>query len=91
MKVGIRELKAHTSKYLSLVNGGEVVTVTRHGNAIAEIVPVERRRPAIDPDIQKLISHGALRWGNVKPALPQPVKMKGEGPTASEIVLEGRG
>jgi antitoxin (DNA-binding transcriptional repressor) of toxin-antitoxin stability system len=35
--VGVRELKSHLSKYLSLVKNGEVVVVTDHNKIVAEI------------------------------------------------------
>ena len=39
-QVGVRELQQHASKYLDLVEAGEVIEVTRHGRKIARLTPV---------------------------------------------------
>jgi prevent-host-death family protein len=43
-QVGVRELQQHASKYLDLVEAGQVIEVTRHGRKIARLTPV------VDPD-----------------------------------------
>ena len=47
--VGVRELQQHASKYLDLVESGQVIEVTRHGRKIARLTPVVD--PG-DPDAQ---------------------------------------
>lgn len=39
MDVGVRELKARLSEYLERARGGEVISVTRRGRRIAQIIP----------------------------------------------------
>ncbi len=67
--VGAYDAKTHFSKLLERVEGGEEVTITRHGSPVARMVPVrrkatrEQRRQAIDA-IRKLAlgnSLGGLR------------------------------
>lgn len=40
MRIGVRELRQHASRYLALVRNGEVVEVTDRGRLVARIVPV---------------------------------------------------
>lgn len=43
--VGVRDLRNHTSHVIDAVGGGERVTLTVHGQPVADIVPhAERRR-----------------------------------------------
>ena len=51
--IGVYDLKAHLSSVLEEVIAGRIVTVTRHGHAIARIHPavtstLEERRAAIE-------------------------------------------
>lgn len=39
MDVSIRELRNHTARVVSAVEGGELVVLTSHGRPIADIVP----------------------------------------------------
>ena len=41
MRIGVRELRQHASRYLALVQRGEVVEVTDRGRLVARLVPVE--------------------------------------------------
>jgi prevent-host-death family protein len=40
-EVGVLEAKTHLSALLDQVSSGEEVTITRHGKAIARLVPAE--------------------------------------------------
>jgi prevent-host-death family protein len=52
--IGAYEAKTHFSELLERVAGGEEITITRHGQPVARMVPVRRRatpaerRAAID-------------------------------------------
>jgi prevent-host-death family protein len=51
VKVGVRELRNHLSRYLERVRAGDEVVVTDHGREIAKVVPignVERKPSALD-------------------------------------------
>jgi prevent-host-death family protein len=43
MNVGVRELRNRTSRVIDAVRAGERVTLTVHGEPIADIVPHQRR------------------------------------------------
>lgn len=45
--VGAYEAKTHFSRLLDEVAAGKTITITRNGNAVAQIVPVEGRRERI--------------------------------------------
>ncbi len=44
-EVGAYEAKTHLPKLLGRVEKGERFVITRHGRAVAELVPVSRRQP----------------------------------------------
>lgn len=43
MEVGVRDLRNHTSQVIDAVKAGEHVTLTVHGEPVADIVPHRRR------------------------------------------------
>ncbi len=65
MRVSVRELKTHLSKYLHLVKtSGEPVIVTSRDTAMAKLSPV----PDADaPKLQQLAQKGVIRWNGKKP------------------------
>ena len=44
MKVSVHGAKTQLSKLLGLVEDGETVVIERHGRAVAQLVPVRKRR-----------------------------------------------
>lgn len=48
MEVGAYEAKTNLSRLLERVEGGERITLTRHGRPVAMLVPVEEKRPPED-------------------------------------------
>ncbi|RJR19720.1 MAG: type II toxin-antitoxin system prevent-host-death family antitoxin [Nitrospiraceae bacterium] len=82
--VGIRELKAKLSSYVTLVREGADIVITDRGEEVAVIVPVspERKR------ILQLVSSGVAKWSGRKPEGVQGIKMKGK--PLSVTVLEER-
>ncbi len=52
MEVNVHEAKTHLSRLLTLVSGGETVTIARYGRPLAKLVPCPRdseaRRPGAD-------------------------------------------
>jgi prevent-host-death family protein len=46
MDVSVHAAKTQLSKLLDLVEDGEEVVIKRHGRAVAQLVPVRRRRPS---------------------------------------------
>jgi prevent-host-death family protein len=67
-KVQASDAKAHLLKILDEVEGGETVVITRHGRAIARLVPEpQRRQEEIDKAIETLKSLGR-RTGRITAA-----------------------
>lgn len=40
LRIGVRELRQHASRYLALVRRGEQIEVTERGKPVARLVPV---------------------------------------------------
>lgn len=53
MRIGVRELNQHTSRYIGKVKDGETVEVTEHGHLVALLVPVPRTDTAIDDLVEQ--------------------------------------
>ncbi len=85
-EIGIRELRDSLSQTIARVEGGEIVTVTRHGRPVAVVVPAR-----IPPALAALMAEGRLTWsGQPLRAPAQAVKLRGKGPTTEHYVREGR-
>lgn len=88
MRVSVRELKTHLSKYLHQVKmSGKSVIVTSRDTAMAKLSPV----PDADaPKLQQLAQNGVIRWNGKKPKGGR-VRPKITGKTAAARVVEDRG
>jgi prevent-host-death family protein len=79
--VGSFEAKTKLAELLDKVEAGEIVTITRHGKAVAKLVPVngaddqQRRRQAIEE---------IMRWRVGKDRGAKP------GSTIPELIKAGR-
>ncbi|MGD8969426.1 MAG: type II toxin-antitoxin system prevent-host-death family antitoxin, partial [Anaerolineae bacterium] len=58
-QTGIRDLKAHLSRYLRQVETGKTVVITRHGKPIGRIVPVSESAEA---RLDALRQAGLIAW-----------------------------
>lgn len=83
--VGIRELKDKASTIIDRVEGGEAITVTKHGRPVARIVSA-----ATPPHLAALIANGTVRPSEGPRYLPKPTKLRGSGKSAADYVSEGR-
>jgi prevent-host-death family protein len=83
--IGVREFKNGASRFIDRVEAGETITVTKHGRPVARVVPV-----GMPPSIERLVDQGRARWSGRVPRLPEPLKLEGDGPLASDYVREGR-
>lgn len=84
--VGIRELKDRASSIIDRVEGGEAITVTKHGRPVAKIVSA-----STPPHLSDLIADGAVRAPEGPRYLPaKPAKLRGTGKSAADYVSEGR-
>ena len=90
MTIGVRELKANLSKYLKRVRAGASITVTDRGRAIATIQPAAARAADLSW-VHQMVAEGKADWGGGKPrGLTPPLKLRGKGKTASEMLIEDR-
>ena len=85
--VGIRNLKAHLSRYLRRVKKGESLAVTDRGKRLATIVPAVQS--STEAYLWDLVQQGKLRWSGGKPTgLKSLIPSRGKG--ASQMILEDR-
>lgn len=76
--VGIRDAKIHLSRYLKLVQKGEVVVITDHGRPVGKIVPLSSRDLSIEERIERLVQQGLMeplsgeRLTSIPPPIPVP-------------------
>jgi len=90
-QVSVRDLKTHLSAWLSRAQAGDVVEVTSHRKPIARITAVEPEGPGVSRPLQRAQDAGLVSWNGQKPALPAPIRLQGQGPLVSAIVLDDRG
>jgi len=90
--VSARELRANLSQYLRRLEGGERFTLTRRGKVLGTIEPKAAAESDADAAIWKMVREGRASWSGKKFTPPKRTfKLKGEGPTLSEMILEDRG
>ena len=62
--VGAYEAKTHLPALLARVERGETVTITRHGRAVARLVPVDVVYPAAEGILEmRSLRHGVTTGG----------------------------
>lgn len=76
-EVGLFEAKTHLSKLVERVEQGEEITLTRHGRAVAKLVPAPEARAALVDDLM-------LRFAELRK------KQRLDGITIRELIDEGR-
>ena len=84
MEVGIRELRAHLSRYVRRAQEGEEIVVTDRGLPVARLLPASGER-AIDRLIRLGLVEPAPVKGGIEP--PEPIRARG---TVSDLVAEQR-
>jgi prevent-host-death family protein len=89
----ITEVKNGLSAIIDRVKAGESIVVTDRGVAVAVIEPVSGRID-VEDRLSRLERAGLVRRGRIEPPValmrtPGPT-VKGEGPSAVEIILEER-
>jgi prevent-host-death family protein len=90
IEVNVRELKARLSYYLRQLEEGEEIKITRRGKTVGTIVPTPEE-DRLRAKLEELESRGILRMSKGKFIPPRRrVKLIGEGPTISEMILEDR-
>lgn len=89
LRVGIREFKAHLSRYLRRVETGEMLIITDHGRPIARLFPAAIR---LEDRMQAMVDAGLAEWNGElgAPADFAPTIRISEGQTLAEMILEDR-
>lgn len=91
--VGVRELKDHLTRYLTLIKMGENVVVTDRGNPIAIMHALDKTETTASPEqkLASLANRGMIRLGSGKKKLDLSTKaVTVKGKPLSEIVIEDR-
>lgn len=89
-RVGVRELKNHLSEHLRRVRRGREIIITDRGHVVARLVPAVPP-PQAPAWLRKMIADGKVTWGGGTPQGLRGVKLRGKGPSASDIVIQQRG
>jgi len=89
-QVPVRDLKSHLSQWLARVRSGEVVEITSHRRPIARLTGCSHAEDGSPSPLRQAIDSGIVSWNGRKPEFPPPVRLSGEGPSLSDLVLEGR-
>jgi prevent-host-death family protein len=84
MEVGIRELRAHLSRYVKRVEAGEEIVVTDRGRPVARLVSADGRSKLDELIAAGLVEPAPRRW---RGPLPKPIEASG---TVSDLVKEQR-
>ena len=91
-EVSVRELRNNLAKYLRRAGGGEEIVVTSRGKPVAALSRPPAREKTLDEKLDDLERRGFLRRGRGKYVPPaKMIKLRGEGPSVSEMILEDRG
>ena len=91
--IGIRELKAHFSRYVKEVRDGGEILVSDRGRVVARLVPVEDQSEETRPQslLLKLPAGGQIILPRLHKKATRPAgRKKVKGSTFSDDVLEGR-
>lgn len=84
MRIGVRELRQHASRYLDRVKAGETVEVTNRGELAALLVPPDPATSARD----RLIASGRIVPASRPLRLPRRAPVP--GPSTAEVLDELR-
>ncbi len=84
--VGIKDLKAHLSKYVRRAASGKEVTITERGLPVAVLAPLS---PAVR-GVLEMRRKGLVRWSGGKPDVKLIRLSPGANPDVSGAVIEMR-
>ncbi|MEX1195739.1 MAG: type II toxin-antitoxin system prevent-host-death family antitoxin [Dehalococcoidia bacterium] len=93
--VSVRELKNNLSQYLRRAEAGERIVVKRRGKVVASISAAPNGDDHEDEKqrkLQRLVDQGIIGSVGGKLTLPKRrYKLRGDGPSMSEMIIEDRG
>jgi len=91
--VGIRELKAHLSKYVKEVKAGDEILVSERGKIVARLLPAQApsEKAAVRNLLLKLSMEGKIILPGARRKAGRPARRKKvSGAPFSDAVIEGR-
>jgi len=86
-KVGIRELKANLSRYMSEVKSGQGITITDRNHDFALILPLGVK--GVEEKLSQLLQRGIADWSGGRPR-GMIHRISSRGKKVSDAVIEGR-
>jgi antitoxin (DNA-binding transcriptional repressor) of toxin-antitoxin stability system len=95
-EVSVRELKSHLAEYIRRAESGEEIAVTRRGRRVIVLKQgsgnsTQDRKKTLEEKLRNLEARGFIRLGRGKFVPPaRGIPFRGEGPSASEMVLRDR-
>ena len=90
--VGVRDLKAHLSRYLRRVKAGESLIITSRGETVGRLIPARPSPTEGDEEarIAAMVAAGLAQWNGERFQAREPVAVN-QGPgTVSDLVVEDR-
>jgi len=84
IRIGVRELRQSTSKYLARVKAGETIEVTERGRLVAVLAPPSQEQTALE----RLIAEGKVRPAEAPFVFPERGHPLPGHPTGSEAIQE---
>lgn len=85
--IGVRELKAHLSRYLKEVKSGRTVLVTEHGKPMGRIVPASQ---SLESRLQAMAQAGLIAWNGKKLVPMSPVARVHGKRTIASLLIDNR-
>lgn len=94
-EVSVREFKNKLAAYLRRAEEGEEIAVTRRGKRIVVLRSStngdEARPKALEEKLLDLQARGIISWSGKKFVPPKKgIPLRGDGPTASEMIIQDR-
>jgi prevent-host-death family protein len=90
-EISVRELKNKLSEYVDRASRGEQIAVTKRGKVVATIGAPPERRKTLEEKLAELEAQGILTRAKEKLMPPKRrIKLRGKGPTVSEMIVEDR-
>lgn len=87
----VKEFSVNPSRAIHQAMAGEEVIISLRGVPTVRLVPIEAPKDARADVLAFLASMPGVQVAQCRPWLPRPtIGLSGEGPTASEMLLEDR-
>jgi prevent-host-death family protein len=86
-RVGICELRSKLGEYLRRVKAGETITVTEHGKAISQIIPVEA---TVEERLHAMVAAGQAEWNGQKLQPYRPKAINRSDQQLSDLIVRDR-